>query len=96
MAAEPPANMKRFGRWALTGLAALWCAIGILLPPFGCAVGEYEEHNPSCDTPTVQIVGLGVLVVGVVAARIVRRPAPQWLGIAVSAVLVLIGLDGDV
>ena len=93
MAAGKP---KRIGLWALTALAALWCAVGILLPPFGCAVGEYEEHNSSCDTPTVQIVGLGVLVAGVVAARLLGRRGPQWIGIAVSAVLVLIGLDGDV
>jgi hypothetical protein len=86
---------KRFGIWAVTALAAVWCAVGILLPPFGCAVGEYEEHNRSCDTPTVQIAGLAVLVAGVIAARFLGRRA-QWIGIAVSAVLVLIGLEGDV
>jgi hypothetical protein len=76
-----------------TTLAVLWCAVGIMLPPLGCAVGEYEEDNPSCDTPVLQFAGLGVLVAGVVAARVLGRPAPQWLGIAVSLVLVLIGLD---
>lgn len=87
---------RRFGIWVLTVLAALWCAIGILLPPFGCAVGEYEEHSRSCDTPTIQIAGLGVLVAGVVLARLLRRREPQWIGIAGSAVLVLVGLNGDV
>ncbi|HEX6713255.1 MAG TPA: hypothetical protein VF066_07715 [Thermoleophilaceae bacterium] len=80
-------------RWAATVLAGLWCAIGIVLPPFGCAVGEYEENNPSCDTPGLQIAGAGVLIAGVAAALLLKRPAPQWLGIAVSFVLVLIGLD---
>jgi hypothetical protein len=80
-------------RWAVTALAALWCAIGVLLPPFACAVGEYEADNPSCDTPVLQMAGAGVLVAGVVAALVLKRPAPQWLGIAVSAVLVLSGLE---
>jgi hypothetical protein len=80
-------------RWAVTVVAALWCAIGVLLPPFGCAVGEYEENNPSCDTPGLQIAGAGVLVAGVVAALVLERPAPQWIGIALSAVMVLIGLN---
>ena len=80
-------------RWTTTVLAGLWCAIGVVLPPFACAVGEYEEDNPSCDTPVLQMVGAGVLIAGVVAALVLKRPAPQWLGIAISAVLVLIGLD---
>ena len=83
----------RIVRWGATVLAGLWCAIGVMLPPFACAVGEYEEDNPTCDTPVLQIVGAGVLVAGVLAALVLKRPAPQWLGIAVSFVLVLVGLD---
>ncbi|MEA2492817.1 MAG: hypothetical protein QOJ29_728 [Thermoleophilaceae bacterium] len=95
MVSTPPSGSRRQTviRWVVTGLATLWAAVGIMLPPFGCAIGEYEENNPSCDTPTLQIIGLGVLVAGVVAARVTRRPAAQWLGIAISSVLVLIGLD---
>ena len=93
--ADAPRRIARSSavRWIATALGALWCAIGVLLPPFACAVGEYEENNPSCDTPTLQIVACGVLVAGVAAAVVTRRPAPQWAGLAISAVLVLIGLD---
>ena len=80
-------------RWSATAVAALVCAIGVLLPPFGCAVGEYEENNKSCDTPALQIAGFGVLLAGIVVARLTRRPVFQWAGIAASIVMVLVGLD---
>ena len=83
-------------RWSATAVAALICAIGALLPPFGCAVGEYEENNPSCDTPTLQLAGFGVLFAGIALARLTRRPAFQWAGMAVAIVMVLVGLDDSV
>ena len=83
-------------RWIATIVALVVCAIAAILPPFGCAVGEYEEDNPSCDTPTLQFVAFGVLIAGVILARLTRRPAFQWAGIAASVVLALVGLDKGV
>lgn len=80
-------------RWLAAAAAALICAIGVLLPPFACAVGEYELDNRACDTPVLQIIGFGVLTVGVIAARLTRRPALHWAAVVASVVLVLLGLD---
>jgi energy-coupling factor transporter transmembrane protein EcfT len=93
---NPSSRRSTIVRWIATAIAFLICAIGVLLPPFACAVGEYEEDNRSCDTPVLQIAAFGVLLAGVIVARVTGRAAPQWLGIGVAVVLVQVGLDGSV
>ena len=61
--------------------------------PFACAVGEYEEDNPSCDFPVLSLAGLGVVAVGAVAGRVTRRPAVQWGAVVIAFVLASLGWD---
>ena len=88
-----PSRRRTVVRWVATAVAAVICAIATILPPLGCAVGEYEEDNRSCDTPTLQFAAFGVLAAGIIVARLTRRPEAQWVGIAISVVLALVGLN---
>jgi hypothetical protein len=84
---------SRLRRWAPVVLAALLDLGSAALLELGCAVGEYEEDNRTCDASTYPLIGLGALVLGVGVARLVNHPAPRWLGIAASVVLAFVGLD---
>jgi membrane protease YdiL (CAAX protease family) len=87
MAQKPRRLVEAIARWLATVATALFCALSVISAPFGCAVGEYEEHR-NCDTSALSWVGAGVLVGGVVFAMVARRPRLQWLtlgvGLAVS------------
>jgi hypothetical protein len=82
----------RLRRWGPVVLAAVFDLAVAALAELGCAVGEYEEDNRSCDASTYPLIGVGALVFGVVLARVVRHPAPRWLGIIAAFALGLVGL----
>jgi hypothetical protein len=89
---NPGPRFPRLRRWAPVVLAGVFDLGVAALSELGCAVGEYEEDNRSCDASTYPLIGLGALVLGVILARVVRHPAPRWIGVIAAFALALVGL----
>ena len=85
-------RFQRLRRWGPVALAAVFDLAVAALAELGCAVGEYEEDNRTCDASTYPLIGVGALAVGVVLARLVGHPAPRWLGVIAAFTLGLVGL----
>lgn len=79
--------------WVATGALLLLNAGMIALFDFACAVGEYEEDNPTCDTPMLAIAGVAAVAAGVVAGRLSGRRSVHWLGLAAALVLAVMAWD---
>lgn len=86
------ARFPRLRRWGPVVFAAVFDLAVAALAELGCAVGEYEEDNQTCDASTYPLIGFGALVLGVVLARVVRHPAPRWIGVLAAFALGLVGL----
>jgi hypothetical protein len=85
-------RFARLRRWGPVVLAAMFDLAVAALAELGCAVGEYEEDNRTCDASTYPLIGVGVVVLGVVLARVASHPAPRWLGVAAAFALGVVGL----
>lgn len=85
-------RFPRLRRWAPVVVAGVFDLAVAALAELGCAVGEYEEDNRTCDASTYPLIGVGALVLGVVLALAVRHPAPRWVGVTAAFVLGWVGL----
>ena len=77
-------------RWGLTVLTALWVAGALIVVPFGCAVGEYEEDR-DCTVPEVSVAAAIVLVLGAAVGIWRHERRIHWAGIVGAALLALMG-----
>jgi hypothetical protein len=82
--------LEPLARWLATLGVAVFCAVSVLATPFGCAVGEFEE-NKNCDPSALSWASIGVLVLTVVAARVMRRRSVHWIGLAVTVAVAWVG-----
>jgi di/tricarboxylate transporter len=85
-----PGRGEPIVRWIATLLAALWAAVAIVIVPFGCAVGEFEEDR-DCTVPEASVAAAVVLVAGVALGLWRHDKRIHWIAIALSALLALSG-----
>jgi hypothetical protein len=86
----PPAR-RRWPAWIAAALLALITLGTAGLYELGCAAGEYEEHNHTCDASSYPMTGFFLLVAGLVVGRLTHREWVRWFGFGCAFGLALAG-----
>src|SRR5437868_3227345 len=67
-----PSRGEAIARWVMTVLTALWVAGAVMVVPFGCAVGEYEDDR-DCSVPEISVGELAHQLQEAVDVQVVER-----------------------